>query len=54
MSSNKEIKELLENVSPEIRTLINGVIDLEYSRLHLKKATGVREQVEKIVREVIK
>ncbi|MFZ3171656.1 MAG: hypothetical protein WA118_06710 [Carboxydocellales bacterium] len=50
----KDPKEYLEKTSPDVQLLIKKVIDVEHAKLHMKNATGVKDEIIQIVREVIR
>ncbi len=50
----RDIKEVLEEMPTEIRKIVSRVIELEHANIHHKKPHGIKDEIAKIVKEVIK
>lgn len=49
-----DVRVLLQEASEEVRTIIAQVIDLEYSKLHMSKPHGIKDDIAQLIRGVVK
>ena len=48
------IEEYMDNLTPEVRNVINKVLEAELERLDMKKPKGIRNEIKQIIHEEIK
>ena len=49
-----DVRELLQEASEEVRIIVAKVIDLEYTKLHMNKPHGIKEEIGQLIRGVVK
>lgn len=48
------IEEYMESLTPEVRNVIDKVLEAELERLSMKKPKGIRDEIKRIIHEEIK
>ena len=48
------IQEYMENLTPEVRNVIDKVLEAELERLNMKKPQGIKNEIKRIIYEEIK
>lgn len=54
MKNMENPRELLKAASPEVQKVVKKVLEIENEKLYMKKPLGIVEDIEKIIREVVK
>ncbi len=48
------IEEYMERLTPEVRNVIDKVLEAELERLDMKRPKGIRNEIKRIIHEEIK
>ena len=48
------IEEYMDNLTPEVRNVINKVLEAELEKLDMKKPKGIKNEIKQIIHEEIK
>lgn len=47
-------RDLLKSAEPEVQKIVKKVLEAENEKLYMKKPLGIVEEIEKIIRDVVK